>query len=238
MLSPNRADFLICRELAALSFCERGFDISLLLGGELIGRPLAGRKLQQHPREFVLHIVRQSGNRGDRLFEELRHNSNYNLFWTAWRRRDADRAYWRSFVAERSSRSSPTGWKIPPESCPSRALRPFGPPLIYAPDRGLPRNFDIVYRGPGGSRRSNDRQIEPSLGQAASGPAVPRRKGCELWLRLSASTWARQIPAWPSWKVRRPRLSRIRKGRARPPRSLLSPTTASVSSASRPSARR
>ncbi len=58
MLRPNCADFLIRRELAALSFSERGFDIGSFFRGKFIGRLLAARKFQQHPREFVLHVVR------------------------------------------------------------------------------------------------------------------------------------------------------------------------------------
>src|SRR5579872_270630 len=206
MLRPNCADFLIRRELAALGFSERGFDIGSLFRGEFIGRLLAPRKFQQHPRELVLHVVRQRRHRSYGLFEELRHNASVTHFEPA-RSHIAPigpigtRRGWGSGGLSRKGRKIPRfPLQIPPRP---RLARPKPPSYIRARPRTSAeiRHLFIGSRAVRGGR--DDRRIEPSLGQAASGPGGSAKRGCEQWLKLSASTLARPIRAWRSWKDRR-----------------------------------
>ena len=108
--------------------------------------------------------------------------------------------------------------------------------LLYEPEAAGGAAESILGIGPGRSCGSCARK--PHLPGAVPARPICRKERTETWLRSSASTSARPIPASPSWKARRRRSSRTPRARAPRRRSSPSPTTASGSSASRPSARR
>ena len=85
MLRPDRADFLVGRELTLCGFGQRGIEISSFFRREFVGRLINARELQQDSCEIVLSLIGQSGNGFNGLFEQAGHDAKIAISALLWK---------------------------------------------------------------------------------------------------------------------------------------------------------